>query len=155
MKPSIRLSGVLAALSLVAAVGATPLRVTPLRATHYTAASAPVPCRRWTYDAESFRIYITGLDTSMADSAETYRKFWNIPAVAPADIDLVRDDAICDRAARIHAASVTRDTVKAYPVFVLRVGPTRYIVFNFMSVGEWFDYTILDSAFKVLAVRRS
>jgi hypothetical protein len=150
MKPSIRLSGVLVAASFIAAM----VGVTPARATSAAVPLAPIPCRPWSYNAESFRLYITGLDTLTADSASRYRSFWNIPMVAPSEIALVRDDSLCDRAARIHAASATKPGVKEYPVFVLKVGGTRYIVFNFMSVGDSFDYTILDSAFKVLGVRR-
>jgi hypothetical protein len=147
MKPSIRLVVALAGLACIAAVSASPLRAND-------APAASVPCRAWSYNAESFRLYITDIDTSTADSAGTYRKFWSIPSVTSSDIALVRDDSLCDRAARIHAASI-HSKAEPYPVFVLRVGPTRYIVFNFMSVGEYFDYTILDSALKVVAVRRS
>ncbi|HEY4219126.1 MAG TPA: hypothetical protein VGM67_18415 [Gemmatimonadaceae bacterium] len=158
MKPLIRLSGVLAALSLIAVASAAPLRATehvsePAAAP--VAPVAPVPCRPWSFDAEAFRVYITGLDTSTVDSASTYRTFWTIPVVDPTAIALVTDNSLCDQAARIHAASTKRDSIAPYPVFVLRVGPTRYIVFNFMAVGEWYDYTILDSSLKVLAVRRS
>jgi hypothetical protein len=124
-------------------------------ATRYQELPIVAPCRSLTDGADGFRYYITSLDTGTTTKAAADRTFWKIPTVAASDIAFVSDSTICTNAARVHASSVGADTLNPAPVYVLRVGATRYIVFNFTPVGEWLHYAILDSSLVLLGTHGS
>jgi hypothetical protein len=147
MTPAHKLLGAAYLFSTVAALSAPPRSAPP--------AHVGVACRSWNATADGFRLFITALDTSTADTNATRREFWHIAQVPASEITFVTDSATCDRAARAHAASVNGDTITPYPVHVLRVGPARFIAFNFTRVGEWFHYAILDSSFAIIGTRGS
>ena len=121
---------------------------------HPTSSSDPA-CRSTDGGTDGFRLYITAIDTGTTSDASSRRDFWHIPSVAATDIYFVTDSATCAHAAHVHAATASADTVNPAAVSLLRVGPTRYIAFNFTKVGEWFHYAILDSNFAVVGTRGS
>jgi hypothetical protein len=110
-------------------------------------------CRDTTAAATGFRLYLTAIDTSTADSNSVERISWHIPQVSASDISFVADSALCARGAIAHALSLKQDTANAASVYVLRVGPTRYVLFNYTRVGEWVHYAIVDSGFALLGAR--
>jgi hypothetical protein len=120
-----------------------------------TGSLAPLACRPSVSAADGFRLYITAIDTGTSAEAARWRDFWHIPAVRATEIYFVTDSAACARAARVHAATAKADTINPWPVFLLHVGPTRNIAFNFTMVGEWFHYAILDSSFALVGTRGS
>lgn len=117
--------------------------------------TALVTCSATIDAADGFRLYITALDTATTTQGANERAFWQLPAVAASDIHFVTDSAACDHAARAHAAKIHADTTNPATVYLLRVGSTRYIAFNFTKVGEWFHYAILDSTFAIVGTRGS
>jgi hypothetical protein len=97
-------------------------------------------CQQVNEAADGFRLYITSLDTATSAAPGNDRTFWHLPQVSASEIAFVTDSTRCDRAARAHARTVAADATNPAPVHLLRVGPTRYIAFNFTKVGEWFHY---------------
>ena len=65
-------------------------------------------------------------------------------------IAFVSDTTVCNLAAAAHATvdGATGGTPEA--VHVLRVGPTRNVVFNFSSRGEFTVYNVFDENFVFL-----
>jgi hypothetical protein len=128
---------------------------TPWRNQYAVNTPASVACRARSGPADGFRYYITALDTATSLDGSGKRRFWYLPSVAASEIYFVSDSVACERAARAHASTISADTANPAPVHLLRVGATRYITFNFTSVGEWFHYVILDSSFAVVGTRGS
>ena len=112
---------------------------------------ALAPCVRGEGAAADFRVWIQELATT-ADSEEAeMRDSLKLPRLA--DTSLVAfetDPAICARAAEAFARA-TRDTTRpARPVYLLRVGPDRYIAWNYSRVGEFFVYYVFDRRLRLI-----
>jgi hypothetical protein len=100
--------------------------------------------------ANEYRDYVLEVDTGTDVESVRLREGWNIPAVQPSEIAFVSDSATCAAAAVAHAVKVQEDTVNPPSVWVLRVGTTRYIVFNGHRAGEFLVYFVFDTAFQYL-----
>jgi hypothetical protein len=101
--------------------------------------------------AEDRRAYIADFVTTPADSED--RAGWDLPAVPATSISFVTSDStICTSAAVAHARALHQDTISPASVHLLRVGATRFIAFNYSTLGEYFAFVVLDSAFNRLTV---
>lgn len=97
--------------------------------------------------ATDFRNHVSEVATGTDSASIETRTLWNIPAVADSQVAFVSDSAKCERAAHAHAVAANLDTTNPPPVFLIRVGPTRYFAFNGQRVGEFMLYYLFDSAF--------
>ena len=84
------------------------------------------------------------------DSTAVYRHGIGIPVPADAEISFVSDPALCDLAARKHAAAAQEDTLAPFPVHLLRLGRYRYIAFNGLRQGEFRVYFVFDQSFNLV-----
>lgn len=137
-------------------VGATAIVVTSnVSASPSSAGSTPrqtpaSSCRATDDFASEYRDFVVGVDTGTDSESVALRQAWNIPAVQPSEIVFISDSATCTSAARAHAVQVQGDTLNPPSVWVLRVGSTRYIVFNGSRAGEYLLYFVFDAAFQYL-----
>jgi hypothetical protein len=110
-----------------------------------------VGCGLQTEFSDDFRGYVVDLDTaSDAESAEL-RDTLRLPVVDTSLIQFETDSATCHRAAVAHARQLDMDTLNPERVWALRVGSTRYIVFNGTLMGEHFVRIVFDSGFVELS----
>lgn len=101
--------------------------------------------------ADDFRSYIVTLATSTDSVDQAVRTSNDIPAISDTtQIAFVTDSTVCATAAAAHAQAAQQSGAPL-PVYVLRVGPTRYIVFNGQSAGEFFTYYVFDDRFSLLS----
>lgn len=98
-----------------------------------------------------FAAHIKRLLVARAGEDAEERASWRL---APgSDTSLVRfesDPATCAKAALVHARALGRDTVDVTPVFVLRAGPDRLIVYNGARTGEFETFLVLDGFCRLL-----
>jgi hypothetical protein len=97
--------------------------------------------------ANSFRDYVVHLDTTSDSASVAVRDSASIPVVDTATIQFVTDSLTCHRAAVAHAVQVQTDTLNPATVWTLKVGSSRFIVFNGSRVGERFLHFVFDSSF--------
>jgi len=116
-----------------------------------TAQASSTCSAEWTYTA-NFRNHIVGIVTGVDSASAASRAAFQLPAVSASDVYFVTDSTVCTRAAAAFTAEVTRDRSTAGgSLWVLRVGPTRYIVFDHkQQSGEFLDHYIFDSSFNYL-----
>jgi hypothetical protein len=137
-------------LALIVALAVVGVSASTVVARAETATSS-VACREPSEGAEDFRRYIIrvtmGQDTASTRSRMSYR----LPAMSDSTaIAFVTDTTLCNQAAAVHAG-VNRETGETPDaVHVLRVGVTRYIVFNYSSRGEFTVYNVFDENFAFL-----
>jgi hypothetical protein len=98
-------------------------------------------------DEDDFREFV--IETLVTeDSAELHYL-----GLAPVDTSAVvfvtaADSVTCRLAAEAHARHHGDDITNPPPVYVLRVGATRYFVFNYTKMGEYHIYSIFDQDFE-------
>jgi hypothetical protein len=88
--------------------------------------------------------FVAGTDSASAAS----RVMWDLPQVADTSVAFVSDSTACELAARGHTRATQSDTVNVSPVFVIRIGTARYVVFNLTRTGEFLTYVVLDALYK-------
>lgn len=114
-------------------------------------AQAYAPCRPVDAAAIDDRAMIAGIVAGGDSIGARRRQGWNLPAVADSEVTFVVEPALCTAAAAAHARVHDVADGPLLPVHVLRVGLTRYVVFNYTPVGEYFAYVVFDGAWTVVA----
>jgi hypothetical protein len=92
------------------------------------------PCLPADSTAERMRDSLVKIVTSPDSSAADARVTLNLPSLAAADVRLVREPAVCSRAAA-RLAMITNDGDPNLGVLLWRVGSTRYVAYNGHNVG--------------------
>jgi len=101
--------------------------------------------------ASDLRLYVVQVATGTDSASAATRAAWNIPAIADSSqIRFVSDSTQCTRAAHAHAIAERADTLNPPPVYLLRVGSTRYVAYNGARAGEFLVHYVLDDQFNVL-----
>jgi hypothetical protein len=108
--------------------------------------NTPTACAPPDQFAYAFRDWAVSL-ASGGDSTAADRVTIGIPTLADTAIVFVSDSALCDLAAKQHAIRARQDTVSPRPVYLLRLGTSRYVAFNGARAGEYHAYFIFDTAF--------
>lgn len=113
--------------------------------------NSPIPCLVTSSAANGYRNFVVRVATAPDSASASTRAAWNIPLVTdPADVAFVSDTTVCTQAANALALA-SGDTIGTpASAHVLRVGATRYIVFNYESVGEFLAYYVFDQNFALL-----
>jgi hypothetical protein len=99
--------------------------------------------------ANAFRDWVVGIAAG-GDSTAVTRATLGITVLPDTAISFVTDVALCDTAARRHAIQAGQDTLAPPPVYLLRLGTTRYVAFNGARSGEYHSYFVFDQAFNFL-----
>lgn len=100
--------------------------------------------------ADGFRSYVVQLTMSSDSVDQALRVKAQLPAIADtAQILFITDSAVCTQAAAAHALA-EQQSGDPRPVYVLKVGRTRYVVFNGAPAGEFLSYYIFDENFALL-----
>lgn len=94
---------------------------------------------------EIVRSLVIGTDSA----SDTFRSRTSLPLVATSDVQAVTDEAVCARAVSAHAAvTPVASGLSFTKVMVIRVGPTRYVVFDgYTKAGEFDTYAVYDENF--------
>ena len=110
-----------------------------------------VACRTVDRFADGVRSYVMDV-TSGADSISgSLRIAFNLPQITDTtQISFVSDSTACTRAAKAHALAEQGDTLNPPPVYLLGVGPARFVAFNGARAGEFLVHYVLDQNFNVL-----
>ena len=118
--------------------------------------TSPIPCRATTDDAEGFRSYIIRVTMTQDSAQARLRTSFELPLITDsAEVAFVTDTTICTQAATANALAGGRTTTPAADVHVLRVGPTRYITFNYQQEREYSLSHVFDQNFNWLATLTS
>jgi hypothetical protein len=134
--------------SVIAAVALISSGVVDARATNRVR-SAPIACAPPDAFANAFREWAVGVATG-ADSTAGERTALGITVLPDTAIAFVTDSTLCDTAAHKHAIQARQDTIAPPPVYLLRLGATRYVAFNGARSGEFHSYFVFDQAFTFL-----
>lgn len=113
-------------------------------------AQAYSPCRTIDAAALDDRAMISEIVTGTDTLSARRRSGWDLPVVADSAISFVVDSTVCAAAAVAHAQATQDTTNPPPPVHVLRVGHSRYVVFNYTPVGEYFAYVVFDPSWACL-----
>lgn len=109
------------------------------------------PCIASDSAAVDFRNFVLRMSTSPDTNWVRKRTQWLVPSgLDTTNVYFVSDTQLCSSAAIAHARSASEDTVNPYPVHALRVGPNRFIVYNYLQSGDFFTYFVFDSSFSLL-----
>ena len=101
----------------------------------------------WSY-SEAFRDRIVSIVTATDSGSARVRQAYSLPAVASAAVVFQTDSAVCAQAIAAFSAEVARYGGTPGSVWVLKVGPTRYIVFDHkQKTGEFYDHMVFDENF--------
>ena len=95
--------------------------------------------------------YVTRLLSATDDGTVRLKKSAGLMGVAATEVEIVRDSALC------HRAAVARRDAKAVehrgaliPVILVRAGPNRYFLYDGGQVGEFREYAIFDAEFNYI-----
>lgn len=111
----------------------------------------PVPCLATDDFALSYRSYILRVTTTQDTRQARFRTNFRLPLITDSStVAYVTDTTVCTQAASAHAIVAGETTGTPRPVHVLRVGPTRYIVWNDQQVGEFDARHVFDDNFTFL-----
>lgn len=79
------------------------------------------------------------------------RDFEGIPAVDSADVVLVTDERICDKALRAYNEGVPSGVQGSTSVYVVQVGDAYVVLDPTRMAGEWAIEMVMDSHFNVIS----
>lgn len=86
------------------------------------------------------------------------RTVLQLPAAQSSDVVVVTDTTLCQSAASALTAVTASDpNPTIWPVWVLKIGTSRYVVFSpdYDQSGEFSDYYIFDTSFNFLVAKTS
>jgi hypothetical protein len=96
--------------------------------------------------------YMVKLVTATDSAMSAKRQRYGLPTLQSSDVTLVTDEAICTRAARAYADIALANPVTPVPVYVIRVGATRYYVSSpEVLAGEYSPQLIFSNTFARIA----
>jgi hypothetical protein len=114
-------------------------------------AAAQSYCRESEESEDDVRSWILWLVTEADTRAKALRPGTSLPKLTDSsEVYLVLDEEICFKAAQAVAAVFGDDTLRPPPVHVLRVGPTRFVAYNYLENGHTFYFPILDEQFRYI-----
>ena len=115
-----------------------------------TPAMNSIPCRGTTAGAEDIRSYVHEVTMTQDSLNAKRRAVYQLPLITDSSVvDFVSDTTVCTQAATANALA-NNETGTPGDVHVLRVGPTRYIVFNYYVVGHYHALRVFDANFNLL-----
>jgi hypothetical protein len=122
-----------------------PRQGAPASAATPAPAHSPAPgCRSETFSGVEHQAQVIRQLVSA-----TSRTTWRLPYIADtSEVHFVQDTTLCRTAAIELAKLQGDDTLTAPPVYLLRVGPTRFVAFNYHKVGQWYVFAIFDESFR-------
>ena len=95
--------------------------------------------------ADSYKAAIVAKVTDTGAVAAADRQWLTLPLVSASDVQLESDSAKCAQALAARQAS---NPSASGPVFLFRVGTTRYVLFaREEDVGEWRPVIVYDTTF--------
>src|SRR5690348_5000407 len=102
----------------------------------------------WVGSSRTDQGWVSDTDSYSAD----IRQHLNLPHLPADSVSIVTDSATCARAALAYGRNLNvPDTTTSRQVFVVRVGPTRYIVVDpNVSNGEFLINMVFDSSFSIV-----
>lgn len=119
----------------------------PALLTLVSAETAAAQCLPTDERAEGLRNYAMALVSEPGDLWQMQRRTLDVPGGSPDEVWLVDDPAVCEAASRAYAEAFDLATPPA--VWVVRAGPTRYLVKNpDTRRGEFTMTAILDERFE-------
>ena len=137
----------LRAILLVAAlVGGDSLHARVLRETP----ESRTLCRSPDDFASGTRYWVIEVATDTDSVMVATRAQWNIGTLDSSAIAFVHDSVTCYRGARAHAVAAGQDTISPPAVYLLRIGPTRYLAWNGVVEHGWLMQFLFDSSFVLL-----
>lgn len=103
---------------------------------------------RWVASSREDQGWVSDTDSYSAD----IRQHLNLPHLPADSVSIVTDSATCARAALAYGRNLNvPDTTTSRQVFVVRVGPTRYIVVDpNVRNGEFMINMVFDSSFSTV-----
>ena len=105
------------------------------------------PCRPVDAAATHFRQFIASVASGTDSLSVKQRLSFNMPTASDTAIVFVSDSTICAQAAAANAVASGLSATDPAPVHVLRVGATRYFVWNYQTIGEFLVYHLFDNNF--------
>ena len=94
---------------------------------------------------------LQAMATSADPAVTAIRDSVKLPAVASIDVMLLADTTACRRVSEVFRhARFGADTGVLESVHVIRYGTTRYVASNLRPIGEWVNWTVLDTSFTML-----
>lgn len=142
MGRSSTMSQVVQLLAAMLALGSAPVSLV---------AQATSACHAADRQSDDLLRYIRTVVTSNDPAFVRLRTNARIPAVDSSQVVLIHnaaDSAICERARASYLRGFKTDTLHVPTVYVIRIGPTRYLVTDFkQQVGEFGAMTIFDENF--------
>jgi hypothetical protein len=119
-------------------------------------AQSPTPtppgCRsqRWS-GTENAQAWITSIVTGTDSTSQAQRSAFNLPAVAASEVAYETDPTVCIAVVAAFRTAVSRHGGAAGGAWVLRVGTTRFIVFDGKQrTGEFEDHYVFDEQLRYL-----
>jgi hypothetical protein len=101
----------------------------------------------WSY-SEAFRDQIVSIVTATDTGTVRIRQGFGLPAAADTAVVFETDSTACAQAAGAFNAELARYGGTPGAVWVLRVGTTRFIVFDHrQKTGEFYDHMVFDENF--------
>jgi hypothetical protein len=144
------MSAVMAIMGFVPAwaANATPMRPAILTAQTTTA------CHAADWQSDDLLAYVRTLVTSSDSETVAFRTTIGLPAVDSAHVVLATnaaDAALCEEARAAFIPHFKADTLQIPTVYVVTIGPTRYLVTDLQShVGEYTALYVFDEHFSLL-----
>jgi hypothetical protein len=116
-------------------------------------AQAQSLCRPMESVSHQMKDFVAKLIVSTDPSVVAMRDSVSLPKGVASDVVVVSDTTVCSAAAGAYARTgpATRFRV-VYPVWVMKVGPKRYVVFNpDKAPGNLLDLVVFDDKFRYKA----
>ena len=102
-------------------------------------------CRGPNAISNNHKTVIVRIVTDTGPKAAAVRTVRDVPQVSSTDVELVTDSATCAAALAAHQ---TRNPAASGPVYLFRIGTTRYVLYAQEAlVGEWRPVHVYDAAF--------
>lgn len=119
-----------------------------------TAGTAQATCRPIEGKVDAVRQQIVNLVTATDARTMALRDSLQLPSAQASEVVVITDTTICQSAATAIARTTSSDpNPTIYPVWVLKIASSRYVVFapEYDLSGEFSDYVIFDDSFAYLS----
>lgn len=129
--------------------------ITATNAADVATLDAQTQCRAADEETQGRISSLTEMMTSTDSRWINTREAYQLPVVADTAIQVVTDSAVCAQAATAYNAALPEAArINGRSVYVVRVGTTRYVVWDVASADDLEDefeiVVVLDSSFTVL-----
>lgn len=107
-------------------------------------------CRAVDDFSSGTRFWVIEVASSTDSVMAATRAEWGIATLDSTAIVFVQDSITCARGARAHAIAAGQDTLSPPSVYLLRIGPTRYMAWNGVVAHGSLIQFLFDSSFALL-----